>query len=422
MPPEENLDCPLLDRALLALAEGDFYGRWQAIAQLKALGSAAIPPLVALLADETVDLEQCWFVARALGEFDDPLAVRSLVGLLSMTDDPAVQAAAAEALGKVADRSATLRAVALDRLGAYLTDSQLGPVVLRAVAQIQHPEAIELLFAGAQSPDPTLRAAAIGALGGFLDQRVPPLLAAALRDPALTVRLEAAASLGAKAADIPPAEQPAVISALATLLEDPTTAAVAAAALGRWGDEQAVAALAAAWDHGATAPASLLARTLAQVGSRAALTTLADRLPHSDRTCLLDGIRAIGQHPALNEANQLQAADLLLDWLDRPDDPFVDPTVRGAIIEALGNLGAPAAFDRLLPGLTQATPEALRWQILAALRQIDPIAGLDRLAAWVDRLTNPQAAAPVRQALAEWRAIVTAQIGEIDTDAAFGER
>jgi HEAT repeat protein len=409
MAPEEDLDRPRLDRALLALVEGDFYERWQAIAQLKTLGPSVIPALVALLADETVDLEQCWFVARALGEFDDPLAVRSLVGLMSMAPDPAVQAAAAEALGKVADRSPTLRSAALDQLRDGLADPQLGPIVLRAIAQIQHPEAIDLLLAAARSPDETLRAAAIGALGGFLDRRVPPLLAAALADPALTVRLEAAAALGAKAADVPPAQQPGVVAGLAALLEDAATATVAAAALGRWGDDRAVAALATAWDRGSAVTAVTLARTLARIGSRAALAALSDRLPHSDQDCLLEGIRAIGQHPALNETDQLRAADLLLDWLDQAGDPFADPTVRGAIVEALGNLGAPSAFDRLLPGLAQAAPDALRWQILAALRQIDPTTGLDRLAAWVDRLATPQGAAPARQALDEWRAIALAQ-------------
>lgn len=396
-----------LDRALAALVDGDFYGRWQAIAQLKQIGRAAIPALVALLADESVDLEQCWFVARALGEFDDPAAVRSLVGLLSMAQDAAVQAAAAEALGKLAARSPELRSAALSALGSYLNDAQLGPVALGAIAQIPHPEAITLLMTAAQSPNPSLRVAAIEALSLGPDSRIPALLLAATDDPEAAVRAAAAAGLGGKRTTVDAAEHPAIVAALGRLLADAATATAAATALGRWNDDRAVAALADHWEVGSP---GMVARILAQMGLSSALAVLADRLPQEPMPSLVEGIRAIGQAHPRSDSYRDRVTALLLDWLDRPDPRFQNPEVQRAIVEALGNLQSVAAFDHLLPRLIDRTerPTPLQLQVFAALRQIDPHRGADRLAAWLaDPGNDPQTSAIARQFLQEWRTLET---------------
>ncbi len=400
-----------LDRALAALMDGDFYGRWQAIGQLKHIGKAAIPSLVALLADESIDLEQCWFVARALGEFDDPAAARSLVGLLSMAQDPAVQAAAAEALGKLAARSPELRSVALDQLGSYLHDPQLGPVVLGAIAQIQHPEAIEHLIAGTRSPDPALRVVAIDALSSAADGRILALLLAATHDPDAAVRGAAATALGGRRAFGAEADRAAMLAALTRLLGDPAVAPAAVAALGRWNDDHAVAALARAW-HEAIVPPGMVVRVLAPMELRSALDVLAERLPLGLETELVAGIQAIGQYLPRADSYRQQVTSLLLGWLDRPDPPFQAPATLGAIVEALGNLQSATAFDRLLPWLSDGSdrPSALQLQVFAALRQIDPQRGADRLAAWIDAQASGPTPLPIAaQFLAEWRAFQALQ-------------
>jgi hypothetical protein len=47
-------------------------------------------------------------------------------------------------------------------------------------------------------------------------------------------------------------------------------------------------------------------------------------------------------------------------------------------------------------------------QVLAALRQIDPQQGVDRLAAWIDQVAAQQATVTARQGLQEWQAIAQA--------------
>ncbi|XGV89327.1 MAG: HEAT repeat domain-containing protein [Limnothrix sp. BL-A-16] len=407
----EPVSDPALNQALATLADGDFYERWQAIGQLKAIGKPAIPVLVALLTDEALDLEQCWFVARALGEFDDPAAVQSLVNLLSIASDPSVQAAAIEALGKLAERSPPLRTVALDCLNPYLMDPNWGPLVIKAIAQIDHPEAIKGLLIGISAPQPSLRRAALEALGSLPHPALLPHLLKGTQDSEADVRLVAVTALGAKRWGHNQVAQDTIAQTLTQLLSDPvdSVAEAAALALSHWGHEPARAALVAAWER-RQLPPELVVRLLAQMGLPSALAALGERLPQGETDLLLGGIVAIAQHHSSDQTYQRRVANLLLDWLDRPLAPFTDWAVQGALIEALGNLRVAAAFDRLLPRLCDRPNQSptLALQVLAALRQIDPQQGVDRLAAWIDQVAAQQATVTARQGLQEWQAIAQA--------------
>lgn len=405
----EPVSDPALNQALATLADGDFYERWQAIRQLKAIGKPAIPALVALLTDEALDLEQCWFVARALGEFDDPAAVQSLVNLLSIASDPSVQAAVIEALGKLAERSPPLRTVALDCLNPYLTDPNWGPLVIKAIAQIDHPEAIKGLLIGISAPQPSLRRAALEALGSLPHPALLPHLLKGTQDSEADVRLVAVTALGAKRWGHNQVAQDTIAQTLTQLLSDPAISVAAALALSHWGHEPARAALVAAWER-RQLPPELVVRLLAQMGLPSALAALGERLPQGETDLLLGGVVAIAQHHSSDQTYQRRVANLLLDWLDRPLAPFTDWAVQGALIEALGNLRVAAAFDRLLPRLCDRPNQSptLALQVLAALRQIDPQQGVDRLAAWIDQVAAQQATVTARQGLQEWQAIAQA--------------
>ena len=108
-----DLNEPVLDLALQVLIQGDFEQQWDIAKIIPKLGEIAIQPLLDLVNDRDLDLEDRWFGARILGEFRQPQVVTALVELIRQDEDPELTAIATGALTKIGIPAiAALRAAA----------------------------------------------------------------------------------------------------------------------------------------------------------------------------------------------------------------------------------------------------------------------------------------------------------------------
>jgi HEAT repeat protein len=94
-----------LNMAIALLKTEDFQTQWDVAKLLPKFGEAAIVPLVELLQDEQTDEDLLWFVARTLGQFDHPTATTALVDLLQRSDNSEVIGVAATALAVQGERA-----------------------------------------------------------------------------------------------------------------------------------------------------------------------------------------------------------------------------------------------------------------------------------------------------------------------------
>lgn len=354
----------LLGLALEALAEGDFQEQWEIAKLLPKFGPAAIAPLITLVRDDTAELEARWFAIRVLGATQDPQAIATLIELLQQDGDDDLTAAAAEALADLGTAAVTV-------FVPLLADPALKAYAVKALAQIRHSATIAPLLPLAQDPDPTLRTLVIEALSSFHDPQIPPVLLQALHDPASAVRQAAIAGLAVRS-DL--AAELDLVSPLAACLgdEDLAVGRRAAVALGRLGDERAIAPLQALLHHPQT-PLPLqqeTIRALSWLPSEAALRALQQALvaPATPVDLQVALITALGRWE--NPASKASAAHGLAAAIAIPTIQ-ADPATRRAIASALGQLQQPDSIPLLLDLLGDADP-TVSLHAIAALKQFAP--------------------------------------------------
>ncbi len=210
--------------------------------------------------------------AKALGDVKGNEEVTAALGEASRTDAFwGVRVEALRALGKIGDAAAEkqiedaltnekpwVRDVAVGQLGNFKTDASLGGklgqistddstyrvrnAALQSLAQLKAPNAFDVLSAAVQmdSPDNTLRRAALRAFGTLADDRaVPVLLTWSEPGKPIDVRTAAIGSLGAVGKG-----NKDVTRALVTYLDEPRISKYATVfAIGRHGDPDAIPAL-----------------------------------------------------------------------------------------------------------------------------------------------------------------------------------
>lgn len=371
----------LLALALESLGAADFQEQWDVAKLVPKFGTAAIAPLIALAQDDTAELEARWFAVRILGASQNPQAIAALIDLLHEDSDDDLTAAAAEALAELGATTVTV-------FEPLLADPTLKGLAVKALAQIRHSATIAPLLSVVQDADPALRATAIEALSSFHNPQIPPVLLKALQDPASAVRQAAIAGLAVRA-DV--AQELQLVEHLAPCLWDVDLGVCrrAIAALGRLGQDSAIAPLAAVLRSVST-PIELkqeAIRALSWLQSAAALTALQQPLnaPDTPTELCLAIITALGRWE--NPTGHTSAAQTLVSAIANPTLQAAAP-LRQALAIALGQLQQPDSLPTLLALLSDPDP-AVSLHAIAALKTFDPAIALPRLQAWPHPPTLP---------------------------------
>jgi HEAT repeat protein len=355
-----------LDRALNTLMLGSFQDRWEVTKRLSGFGERAIPPILELLEDDSLDWEVRWFAARTLGEFDRPEVVAALLSLFRAAEDEELRQSAADALTQIGPS-------AVAALAQSLRSQPLKPLAAQALAQIRHRSTIPPLLELAQDDSASLRALALEALAGYSEPQVLSVVQTALEDPAGEVRLQAVKALAAYRYKV---DWQALVDWLDPRLSDSYLAVrqAAIAVLGRLPLPTAAARLRALVKIPTTpAPLRLAAiQSLGWMGIRAAVDALVTLWPNAsvdERAALIT---------ALSHQTQAQlqpiAAEALLQWLQQLSQQDSVPDLqrdrlRQQLALALGQLRSDAA-RATLEALQEDPDEGVRLHAIAALRYL----------------------------------------------------
>lgn len=371
----------VLDLALDLLDQGDFQTRWQVAKLIPALGTLAIAPLVHRLAsveladDDEADWDLPWFIARILGEMQDPAAGVALVNLLQTTPYADVASMAALALAKMG-------ASVLPRLAELLRSPSTRRYAVQTLAHLQTPAAINLLLSVTTDPDPAIRMMAIDALSRLPVPNLAEIIIPALADPNPQVQRVAVIAAGLQASQLPEAPLVAALQ-IHLLTGEPEVAQQAAIALGRLGTPTAVEVLTAGLFQPLPLARSLtIVRELARIASEPALAALETYVLDTSATVSLpplDGIavsqeiaRLLGQ--VETAAARAQAAAILLRLLTTTDypagQPPYDQEILPVIALSLAHLGHTPAIAPLQQHLAHAS-DRCRLHLLTALKQLD---------------------------------------------------
>jgi HEAT repeat protein len=394
----------VLELALQVLLQGDFEEQWEIAKILPKLGVIAIQPLLNLLNNDELELEERWFIARILGEVGGGVAlpehrsqvVTALIESIERNEDPDLVEMATSALAKIGTPAI---AALTDLLNPPLGKNSCREhrvLAVTALAQIRHSQTIEPLLGAADDPDPQIRTLTIEALGSFHDPRIPPLLLAKLTDVGASVRQAAVVALCLRP-DL--AAELDLVTHLRPLLFDLNLAVCEATALGlaRLNDVRVVELLRQVAIADRT-PASLRAQAilgLGWIGTEAAITTLSSLLSVAPPDLASEIIASVSK----TEHERIYASQVLLAYLatDR-----LSASLKQEIATALGNLGNIQAVSELVQ-LLGDPDDRVKFHAIAAMVKLSPIIPLQILELASRPDLDPELQSGVRLCLSHWK-------------------
>ena len=397
-PQEQHILEQAVSLAIQALEWGDFQDRWEIAKVMPNLGNGAIAPLIAVLEDEDADTEPRWFAARILGKFDRPEVIQALVELVKNSDEELSQIAA-ETLGNFGP-------TAIESLATLLQQKDSRQFATAALAQIRRTETIAPLLSVVGDSQVAVRAAAIEALSSFHDSRIPPILVAALKDPATAVRKEAVRALGARAyldAELD------LVNLLKPLLSDIRLEVCqqAAIAIGRVKTDAAAAALFELL-RSPTTPVELqieTVRALSWMETATALEylhqTLMAQFTNINSTVAQEIVTVLGrlEKPELKAA----AAEIMIDLLKTGHPAVQEAVSKKSLALGLGKLGDMRGLDALISMLGDAD-SSVRLHCMAALKQLGAAEARQKLENLVKQESlEPRVKQGIAIALQEWQ-------------------
>jgi HEAT repeat protein len=356
----------VLDIALQILAQGDFEDRWQIAKIVPKLGEIAIQPLLDIVNDPDIDVEDRWFGARILGEFDRPQVVAALIDVIQQNEEPELTAIAVGALTKIGTSAIATLTTILATAPVLAAQRRMAIIIL---TQIRHSQTIEPLISVIDDPDPQLRTPIVEALGSFHDPRIPPLLLAKLIDVAASVRKAAVVAVSMRS-DL--AMELNLSQQLRPLLFDLDLAVCEATALGlaRLPDPQVVILLTEVLvaPHTPNELKSAVILALGWIGSKQAIDSLIAVLVDISSDLAPEIIVAIGK----TELEREYASQQLVDyWESKAATTTHSVIVDREIATALGNLGNIASVPTLVK-LSADLDDRVRLHAIAAISKLSP--------------------------------------------------
>jgi HEAT repeat protein len=358
----------ILDLALQVLLQGELEQQWDIAKIIPKLGEIAIEPLLEIVNDPDLDLEDRWFGARILGEFKQPQVVTALVELIRQNEDPELTSIATGALTKIG-----IPAIAALTDLLATADRSIAVAIL---AQIRHSQTIEPLIQVIDDPDPQIRTLIVEALGSFHDPRIPPILLTKLTDVAASVRQAAVVALSLRSEL---AGELDLLHHLRPLLFDLNLAVCKATALGlaRLPDPDVVPVLTEVLKsrHTDNELRSSVILALGWIGTTSAIDSSISALPSSSSDGLGVGLElapeiiiAIGK----TERERVYASQRLVAYLNSKELSEPHPAiVKQEIAAALGNLGNIDTVSDLVRLLADPD-DRVRLYTIAAISKLSP--------------------------------------------------
>ncbi len=353
----------ILDLALQVLLQGDFEEQWAIAKIVPKLGEIAVKPLLEIVNDPDIDLEDRWFVARILGEFKQPGVAIALVSVLQREEDADLSAMITSALAQIGTP-------AIDALTSLL-DTPNRHQAIAALAQIRHSQTIEPLLSAIDDPNPRIRVSIIEALGSFHDRTILPILLAKLTDVVAEVRKATVTALSLRGES---AVELGLIEHLRPLIYDLDLDVCVSTALGlaRIPDPQVVEILTEVTrsPHTPDVLRSKIILGLGWIGSKPAITSLVQMLTMAPPDRAKEIIVSIGK----TETEQAYASQQLVIYLQQGTSVGGDvhsAIIKQEIVSTLGNLGNIDVVPDLMQ-LLEDPDDRVRFQTIATIAKLSP--------------------------------------------------
>ena len=94
--PKNNADLDeVIDLGIEVLQNGDFQEKWDIDKLFKQIGKPAIAPLIEIIKDREIDLEQRWFVTKILAEFNSEEVLETMGNIIVSSEPVDLQEIAA---------------------------------------------------------------------------------------------------------------------------------------------------------------------------------------------------------------------------------------------------------------------------------------------------------------------------------------
>ncbi|MGB3511287.1 MAG: HEAT repeat domain-containing protein [Microcoleaceae cyanobacterium] len=394
----ENPDLDaVINLAIEVLENGEFQEKWEISKLFKQIGIPAIAPLIKIIKDEDIDLEERWFVARILSDFNREEVVEVLANIIVSSETEDLQEMAGDGL-------AILGADAVDLLTDLLAKSESRLLATKTLTKINDISTITPLLSVVKDKNNEVRIAAISALTNYCDSRIPMVLISALKDTEAKVRKEAVIGLAAYANLH---QELGLVKLLQPLLWDMNfeVCQQAAIALGKIGTNAAATGLFELLKT-ATVPVVLkidAVRALGWIETQEALEYLQRLLGYNflvEEQIINEIITALGKinSPEL----QPKATDILIEFFTSSNPLLKSFPVKKSLALALGYLGDIRALDYLIQ-LLENEDKSVRLHCVAAMKQLAPEIAYQKLVSWSEQVTlSSQLKAGIATALAEW--------------------
>lgn len=400
--PKNNADLDeVIDLGIEVLQNGDFQEKWDIDKLFKQIGKPAIAPLIEIIKDREIDLEQRWFVTKILAEFNSEEVLETMGNIIISSEPVDLQEIAAETLASFGDS-------AIDLLTDLLAKPKSRLLAIKALAKINCISIIPALLTVVKDENNEVRMIAISALNNYCDSRIPIVLISALKDKVAKVRKAAIIGL-AGYANLH--QELGLVKLLQALLWDINfeVSQQAAIALGKIGTNSAATALCELLKT-TTVPVFFkidAVRALGRIETQVSLEYLQNLLGYNFLVKVNDWAQIVNEiiialgkleKPELKP----QATNILIEFIASGNPNLENICVKKSLALTLGYLGNIHALEYLIQLLEDGDNSVILHSV-AAMKKLDSKKAYQKLVSLSEQATlNSQLKKGIATALAEW--------------------